>query len=347
MFYSSGTYMHAAVREETNAGVYVRTHHLRSSDWGLSHTSVPLNTAFDDRYPSIAFSNETGTDSIYIAIERRIANDEWEIRLITTNEIPTASYEIRYITDALSGTQYERPAITIQQRYFNLPQQILVTSTKNDRAVYHASTDGGASWNVDLSLGLANQEVDFTSCSSDSLTAGGGYFIAAYVDINGDSVTVRRGILGAMGNVQHKKNSNPSTSVLAPSCAIYKTGSDKYSAFTYAGNGPANVYYNMESLVTGIQTTGNNTPEYFSLSQNYPNPFNPVTNIEFTLPKASFVRLVVYDILGREVAALLNQNLIAGTYRTDWDASNYTSGVYFYKLEAENFTDTKKLILLK
>lgn len=347
MFYSSGTFMHVAVREETNTGVPVRTHHFRTTDWGETHTSSTFNTGFDDRYTSIDFSNETGTDSVYIAVERRISNDEWEIRLITSSEIPSPGFSVGYITDAVSGTMYEKPSISIQQRHFSLPQQILVTSTKNDRAVYHASTNGGTSWNVDASLGLVNQQVDYTSCNSDSLTAGGGYFIASYVDIDGDSVTVRRGILGAMGNVQHKKNSNPGTSVLAPSCAIYKSGSDKYSAFTYAGNGPANVYYNMESLVTGIQTIGNNTPEYFTLSQNYPNPFNPVTNIEFALPKSSFVKLVIYDMLGREAATLVNQNLIAGSYRTDWDASGYPSGVYFYKLETDRFADTKKMIIIK
>lgn len=348
MFWSSTTYMHVVVREETNgAGVFTAFHHFRSINWGFTHTSAAYNFSFENYYPRAAFSNETGNDSIYISFERRVANDEWEIRLLSTDEIPSASYQLRYITDATSGTLYKRPDITIQQRHFSLPQQILVTCTKNDRAVYHASTDGGASWNVDLSLGLSNQPVDFTSCNSDSLTAGGGYFIAAYVDLNGDSVNVRRGILGSMGNIQHRRNSNLSTGTLAPECAIYRTGTDKYSALVYAGSGPTNVYYNMESLVTGIQSTGGIIPNNFSLSQNYPNPFNPVTNIEFAIPLSSAVKLVIYDIRGRIVETLVDAELSAGTYKADWNASNYSTGVYFYKLEAEGFSETKKMMIVK
>ena len=347
-FWQSTTYMHIVVREESNGGgVFTALHHFRSINWGFAHTSASYNLAYENYYPRAAFSNEVGNDSIYISFERRIANDEWEIRLLATDEIPSANHHIRYITDATAGTLYKRPDITIQQRHHSLPQQILVTCTKNDRAVYHGSTDGGASWNIDLSLGLANQPVDFTSCNSDSLTAGNGYFIAAYVDLNGDSVNVRRGVIGAMGNIWHRRNSFQSTGLLAPECAIYRSGTDKYSALVYAGNGPTNVYYNMENLVTGIQPIGNNVPSDYSLSQNYPNPFNPVTNIEFDIPKASLVKLVVYDIQGRVVETIVNGELSAGNYKADWNAANYSSGVYFYKLESDRFTETKKMMILK
>lgn len=89
--------------------------------------------------------------------------------------------------------------------------------------MYHGSTDGGASWNVDYTLGLSTQAVDYTSCNSDTLSAGGGYFVAAYVDLNGDSVTVRRGVIGNLGLTQHKRNSYASTGILSPVCAIYKS----------------------------------------------------------------------------------------------------------------------------
>jgi len=348
MFSSSTTYMHIVVREETNGGgVFSAIHHFRSINWGFSHTSASYPLAFENYYPRAAFSNETGNDSIYIVFERRVANDEWEIRLLATSEIPSVSYQLRYVTDATSGTLYKRPDITIPQRDFNLPQQILVTCTKNDRAVYHGSTDGGASWNVDLSLGLANQPVDFTSCNSDSMTAGGGYFIAAYVDLNGDSVNVRRGVIGSMGNILHRRNSLPSTGTLAPECAIFKEGSTKYSSVVYAGSGPTNVYFNMENLVTGIQPVGSGILEKFSLSQNYPNPFNPVTNIEFAVPKSSFVKLVVYDIRGSLVETLVAQQLSAGTYKADWNASKYSSGIYFYSIQTEGFAETKRMVLVK
>ena len=322
-------------------------HHLRSLNWGLTHTGGTFATGFNDHFPSAAFSIQSGIDSLYIAMERRIANDEYEIRLLSTSEAPLNSYNVRFITDAVSGTLYEKPAITVQQRNYQQPQNVLVTCTKNKRAVYHSSVNGGASWNIDFSLGGINQVVDFTSCSSDSLTAGGGYFMAAYVDNDGDSVTIRRGVIGNLGTTLHRKNSNQSTGVLAPVCAIYKDGANKFSAFGYAGSGPANVYYNMESLVTGIQNIGGNIPSKFSLSQNYPNPFNPVTNIKFAVPKSSFVKLVVYDIQGRLVETILQNELPAGTYKADWDASKFSTGIYFYKLESEGFSETKKMMLVK
>jgi hypothetical protein len=347
MFFQSSTYMHAVVREETNAGGIVSLRHFRSTDWGVTHTSAEIFTASDDRYPVCAYSNETGTDSIYIAVERGISLTEHEIRLIATSETPLTSYTIRYITDAAPGTMYERPSITIQQRHFSLPQRILVTCTKNNRAVYHFSSDGGAVWTIDASLGLTTQQVDYTYCSSDSLAAGDKDFIAAFVDLNGDSITVRHGDLGAMGTYQHKRNSNQSSGLLAPAAAIYKVGGNKYSAFCYAGFGPTGVYYNMETLVTGITPVNSEIPSAFKLEQNYPNPFNPVTNIRFSLPKAGMVSMKIFDISGREVAELISGTMNAGTYNYDFNASNLSSGIYFYRINAEGFTDTKKMILVK
>jgi photosystem II stability/assembly factor-like uncharacterized protein len=88
-------------------------------------------------------------------------------------------------------------------------------------------------------------------------------------------------------------------------------------------------------------------PVEFTLAQNYPNPFNPSTTISFTLPSRSFVSLKVFDLLGREVATLVNENKNAGACSVRYDASTLTSGVYFYRLLAGSFIETKKLLLLK
>jgi len=86
----------------------------------------------------------------------------------------------------------------------------------------------------------------------------------------------------------------------------------------------------------------------FSLKQNYPNPFNPSTTIEFSVPEASFVTLKIYDMLGREIEQLISNNLIAGQYQIKFDASNYPSGTYFYRLDAGGeFEKTSKMILIK
>ena len=101
-----------------------------------------------------------------------------------------------------------------------------------------------------------------------------------------------------------------------------------------------------------VQNISQIIPKGFSLSQNYPNPFNPNTKIRFAIPSvgqrhAFDTRLTVYDILGREVATLVNENLNPGTYEVDFDGRKYASGVYFYTLKTENFTETKKMLMVK
>jgi photosystem II stability/assembly factor-like uncharacterized protein len=101
----------------------------------------------------------------------------------------------------------------------------------------------------------------------------------------------------------------------------------------------------------GIKQISNIIPNCFSLSQNYPNPFNPTTKIKFSIPPSRGARgvtnLTIYDVLGREIAALVNEQLSPGSYEAEWDGSNYPSGVYFYKLTTADYTETKKMILLK
>ncbi|HWA07794.1 MAG TPA: endonuclease [Ignavibacteria bacterium] len=99
--------------------------------------------------------------------------------------------------------------------------------------------------------------------------------------------------------------------------------------------------------VNGITPVSGEIPRSYDLSQNYPNPFNPVTNIKFSVPETGFVKLAVYDIMGREVNTLVSQNLKPGVYLADWDASMMTSGVYFYKITAGRFSETKRMILVK
>jgi len=97
----------------------------------------------------------------------------------------------------------------------------------------------------------------------------------------------------------------------------------------------------------GIQNISTDVPSSYKLAQNYPNPFNPVTNIAFDMPQNSFAVLKVYDMLGREVAVLVNEKLNAGTYRVNFDASNLSSGTYLYSLTTSNFAQTKKLTVIK
>ena len=106
------------------------------------------------------------------------------------------------------------------------------------------------------------------------------------------------------------------------------------------------VWYENLSIV-GVETISNEIPIEFRLNQNYPNPFNPSTTIQFSLPQASHVTLEVVNTLGERVGVLASEDLNAGTYNYSWDASNLPSGIYFYRIQAGSFVDTKKMILLR
>ena len=122
---------------------------------------------------------------------------------------------------------------------------------------------------------------------------------------------------------------------------LYVTG---YSTGSGTGYDYATIKY---SQSTGIAQTSSEIPDQYSLSQNYPNPFNPVTNLEFGISDLGFVSLKVYDILGKEIITLVNEKLSPGNYKVEFDGSGLTSGVYFYRLTVGEFTDTKRMMLVK
>jgi subtilisin-like proprotein convertase family protein len=101
------------------------------------------------------------------------------------------------------------------------------------------------------------------------------------------------------------------------------------------------------SILSGSHNISSTIPDKFELYQNYPNPFNPVTRINFSVPKQGFVSLKVYDVLGREVKALVNEVESPGVYSVDFNGTELSSGVYFYRMESNGFTDIKKMLLIK
>lgn len=127
---------------------------------------------------------------------------------------------------------------------------------------------------------------------------------------------------------------------------------------SYTGTNPNAVISNMTNVVVqtavydtippiGIQNLNNGVPVVYQLYQNFPNPFNPVTKIKFDLPEQSNVNIRVYDILGNEVARIYNGELTAGFYEIDWNASDFASGVYFYRIDAGDFSSIKRMVLVK
>jgi hypothetical protein len=138
-------------------------------------------------------------------------------------------------------------------------------------------------------------------------------------------------------------------------CREQHTDNAAGCSFT-AGNNQSN----RPNICINYILVGNNNqqsylPETYELSQNYPNPFNPTTKIKYQIPlsrgvpegRGVSVKLIVYDINGREVTTLVNEKMIPGNYEVTFDGINLSSGIYFYKLETESFMDVKKMILIK
>jgi photosystem II stability/assembly factor-like uncharacterized protein len=126
-----------------------------------------------------------------------------------------------------------------------------------------------------------------------------------------------------------------------------------YSIFTYneslawtCGNG-GRIWHTSNGGTTFIQNFSSIVPDNFKLHQNYPNPFNPVTSIKYEIPAANFVTLNVYDVLGKQIFTLVNSKQAAGKYSIDFNAGDFASGVYFYKIEAGDFEEIKRMLLLK
>ena len=130
--------------------------------------------------------------------------------------------------------------------------------------------------------------------------------------------------------------------------AIAALGDGRWGIVYIAYGGPLAAYFTtITGPLTGVETPKEMKPSSFALDQNYPNPFNPKTGIRFEVPGVSDVNLTVYDILGREVAVLVNEKKVAGRYEVTFDGSNLASGAYFYRLQAGGFVQTRKLLLVR
>ena len=244
------------------------------------------------------------------------------------------------------------------------------------------TNDGGATWNtmtVPAPDGYGVTDIEFRDDNTYALAScqipGDDYHIYRTTNsgTNWSSIYTLP-VPGEIHNLKWIKNSNDwyycitnevrksSNNGSSWSLSISLSGTDQFTHMdainagnkTYAwavGNTGSMMKMVDSNTTIGIQSVSNLVPAAYSLDQNYPNPFNPVTSISFGIPQSGNAKLTVFDILGREVAVLVNENLTAGEYKINFNASNLPSGVYMYRLNVNgdkaNFTDTKKLILVK
>lgn len=217
--------------------------------------------------------------------------------------------------------------------------------TNIDYATIKYNSSGAEQW-VSRYNGPGNNE---DAASSIVLDAEGNIYITGYSIGSGtgsDYAAIKYNSSGVQQWVQ--RYNGPAGGYDGANTILLDAAGNVYISGSSTGSGSGNDYATIKySQSIGIHNISGEVPRKYKISQNYPNPFNPVTNIEFSLPNAGFVKLIVFDILGKEIETIVNQNLSPGSYRADWNAANFPGGVYFYRLETESFTETKKMILIK
>ncbi|MCI0448254.1 MAG: T9SS type A sorting domain-containing protein [Chlorobi bacterium] len=217
------------------------------------------------------------------------------------------------------------------------------------------STNGGLNWSAPIRVNndAPGKEQFFTWMTIDKAT---GFLYCVFYDRrnytdNQTDVFLARSTDG--GNTW--LNERISTTPFTPTSSVFFGDYNGITAhngrvrpiWTRLQSGSLSVWTALIDFPIGINPVSNEIPSSYSLEQNYPNPFNPTTNVKFQLPNHTFVKLTVFDALGRVAAVLVNEQLNPGSYNYQWDATDLPSGVYFYTLEAGEFSGTKKMILIK
>lgn len=220
------------------------------------------------------------------------------------------------------------------------------TRDGNSEIYFKRSTDGGIVWTADTRLtNAANNSIVPNAVSFGQLIA------VVWSDLRNNfyKIYYKTSTNGGLNWSSDLLISPVSNSGSAVNSSIDVSDSSAHVVWEDSRHGSPEIYYrkNIFSFPVGIITVTNEIPSGYSLSQNYPNPFNPVTNFEFTIADFGLVNLTIYDVLGRAVETLVNNELNPGTYKAELDASKYNSGVYFYRLSSGNYTETKKMILVK
>jgi len=304
-------------------------------------------------------------------------NQLWSVFFVNSNTGFAAGENVIYKTTN-AGTNWVLVSIPVQTRYYSI---VFV----NDETGYACGNNGtiiktyngGSNWVV-LNSGSTGflRKLYFNNADTGYVTTYGGPILKTTTggvctplppsNLTASAISSSRIDLNWTDNSNNEigfkieRSTNAGTnwtlrdSVGANIVTYSDTGLTANTAYHYriysynaCGNSP---YSNIAFAITfpsGVYQYGSEIPKEFKVYPNYPNPFNPVTSIGIDIPKTSFTKLIIYDILGREVAVLVNEYLSAGSYSVTWDASAFPSSVYFYKVYCNDFSDSKRMILMK
>ena len=333
---ASGTLVHV-VWEDYRDGNY-EIYYKRSTDGGVNW-GADTRLTNSANYSSLSSVSVSGTNVHVAWIDERDGNSEVYYKRSTDDGV-------NWGTDTrLTNSIYYSSLPSISVSGMNLHIAWEDKRDGGNAEIYHKkSTDGGTSWGADTRLtnNPANSE-------SPSISVSGSIVHIVWFDERDGNTEIynKRSIDGGVNWGTDTRLTNSIQYSAFPCVAV--SGTIVHVVWEDTRDADYEIYYKRDP--TGnpnkIENVSTEIPSAYSLSQNYPNPFNPTTNIKFSIINSGNVKLVVFDIMGREVQTLVNESLQSGTYEATFDGSMLNSGVYFYHLTAGDFKAVKKMILVK
>jgi len=200
------------------------------------------------------------------------------------------------------------------------------TGGNPDNSGLYRSTNMGANWST-IPLQYPQENMEFLMVIDNNII-GKSNLGSIYLSKNTGSSWINK-----TDNLPHSNYDSPDM--------LYASG------YLFTKGSTGQLYKRQYTEIIGVQKISSEIPDKFSLYQNYPNPFNPSTTIRYQIPKEQIVMLKIFDIMGKEIETIVNEKQSPGAYEVNWNALKFSSGVYFYKIETEGFTDTKRMLLVK
>jgi hypothetical protein len=353
-YYSPGsTWFYGAAERVTpstgnSRGIVAFSTRDHGTSWRNFDTTVSGTAGYDDRNPRLGFRH-CSYDSLYIAVDEYYAAGDRDVYTYINKYDFTDSWNYRTMA-ATSRDEYD-PDIAVSA----VSDAVIVAYTcdrgsGNLDALYTRSTDAFVTVVKDTIAADPARREFFITVSN--VPQGGQDAWRVCYRNGADSVMYANGGLGIIDHIStnygHQKiNQFYPSSVVRPLVGAHRSGTSYVGHAMYAGSGPTDFYYDGSDISLDVRREDTPVPVRFGLGQNYPNPFNPSTSITFEVPQQLYVTLKVYNVIGQEVATVVNEAMSAGSYTVTFDARNLSSGTYIYRISAGGFVQTRKMVLLK
>jgi hypothetical protein len=319
-------------------------------NWGSTWVRDTARSTYNDYELDIDYNHNA--DTIYVLLTNNLttSNENLRIRYVALGNWGTNVAWSQFNPASTAAPEFNG-SMAVNRKTNAMVVTYTATESSNNNILY-SYTPAGIMNQWVVGNVLSNQANEETRSHIQSNPQQSGSFRVALVSSSTSFDTVvyfnTFNVTGGFTSRTIVSRVNASSGLIAPALTGYMwNGVTAGAGVIYAGFGPTNVWFNGSDITTETKNITTTVPDKFELSQNYPNPFNPSTKISFAIPQNNRVVIKIYNTLGKEVSEIVNDNFNAGSYEVTFDASNLTSGVYFYKITAGNFTDTKKMLYIK